>query len=216
MGEEAPIVPSHAIFFAGCNFKCNYCQNFNISQFPQAGSEIDEYELAGTIEKRSLEVSTNVNFVGGDPTPNIPYILKTMKLTNENIPIIWNSNLYMSEDTMRLLDGFVDLYLSDIKYGPSNCVAKLSSTSNYWNIVTRNHLIAKKSGNMIIRHLVLQGHVDCCSKPILKWISTNLGNETVVNIMGQYRPVYRANEFPEIMRYPNHEELKETVNYAKK
>ena len=132
-----------------------------------------------------------MNFVGGDPTPNLPYILKTMKLSKENIPVIWNSNFYMSEDAMKLLDGFVDLYLSDFKYGPSDCAEKLSGVSNYWNIVTRNHLIAKKSGDMIIRHLVLPDHVECCSKPILKWISKNLGNETVVNIMGQYRPVYR-------------------------
>jgi putative pyruvate formate lyase activating enzyme len=117
---------------------------------------------------------------------------------------------------MKLLDGFVDLYLSDFKYGPSNCAEKLSGIVNYWEIVTRNHLMAKSSGDMIIRHLVLPGHVECCSKPILDWISENLGNKTVVNIMGQYRPVYRAAECPEIMCYPSREEMEETMNYAKR
>lgn len=215
MGEEAPIIPSHTIFFTGCNFECIYCQNFDISQFPEAGIEISEMHLAEIIDKRRKEGSRNVNFVGGDPTPNLYYILKTMELCNENIPVIWNSNFYMSEDAMKLLDGFVDLFLSDFKYGPEGCGEKLSKVPNYWNTVTKNHKMAKKSGDMIIRHLVLPDHVECCSKPILKWISENLGKKTVVNIMGQYRPVYKAYESNEITRYPNHQEMEEVVNYAK-
>jgi len=213
MGEEAPIIPSHTIFFSGCNFKCIYCQNFDISQF-QAGIEVNKDKLAQIIDNRRINGARNVNFVGGDPTPNLLYILEVMRLTKENIPVIWNSNFFMSEETMKLLDGFVDLYLSDFKYGPSDCAEKLSGVKNYWKIIKRNHLIAKESGDMIIRHLVIPGHVECCSKPILKWISKNLGNETVINIMGQYRPVYRANESHEIMRYPSFEEMNEVKNFA--
>jgi putative pyruvate formate lyase activating enzyme len=215
IGEEAPLVPSHTIFFTGCNFECIYCQNYDISQYPELGVEMNEDTLASIIDKRRKEGSRNVNFVGGDPTPNLLYILKTMQLCKENVPVVWNSNFYMSYNVMKLLDGFVDLFLSDFKYGPKECAKKLSGVSNYWKVITRNHLMAKESGDMIIRHLVLPGHVECCSKPILKWISKNLGNKTVVNIMGQYRPVYRANESPQIMRYPSHEEMEETVNYAK-
>lgn len=215
MGEEAPLVPSHTIFFTGCNFECIYCQNFDISQFPESGVEISEAQLAKIIDKRRKEGSRNVNFVGGDPTPNLLYILKTMKLCNENIPVIWNSNFYMSEDAMKLLDGFIDLFLSDFKYGPGKCAEKLSNVPNYWNVVTRNHKTAKNTGDMIIRHLVLPNHVECCSKPILKWISENLGKETVVNIMGQYRPVFMAHKCKEIARYPSYHEIKEAVNYAK-
>jgi putative pyruvate formate lyase activating enzyme len=215
MGEEAVLVPSHTIFFTGCNFECIYCQNFDISQLPESGIEINEETLAKIIDNRRIEGSRNVNFVGGDPTPNLLYILKTMRLVTENIPVIWNSNFYMSEDAMKLLDGFVDLYLSDFKYGPSDCAQRLSGIQNYWKIITRNHKMAKKAADMIIRHLVLPNHVECCSKPILKWISENLGNETVVNIMGQYRPVYKADKSLEILRYPSHEEMEETVNYAK-
>ncbi len=214
MGEELPLVPSHTIFFAGCNFECIYCQNFDISQFSDFGAEIKEEKLAKLIDLRRLEGTRNVNFVGGDPTPNLLYILKAMRLSKENIPVIWNSNFYMSEESMKLLDGFVDLYLSDFKYGPSDCAEKLSGVKDYWKTVTRNHLMAKKSGNIIIRHLVLPGHVECCSKPILDWISEKLGKNTVVNIMGQYRPVYKAKESPKIMRYPSFKEINEIKNYA--
>lgn len=215
MGEEAPLVPSHTIFFAGCNFECIYCQNWDISQSTNKGMEIEEGKLAKIIDLRRKEGSRNVNFVGGDPTPNLLYILKTMNISKENIPVVWNSNFYMSKDAMKLLDGFADLYLSDFKYGPSDCAQRLSGVPDYWNIVTRNHKMAKESGDMIIRHLVLPNHVECCSKPILKWIKNNLGENTVVNIMGQYRPVYRAAECKEIAKYPDPEEIKEARNYAK-
>ncbi|WP_431063895.1 radical SAM protein [Methanobacterium sp.] len=216
IGEEAPLVPSHTIFFAGCNFKCIYCQNFDISQFPESGIEISEKSLSKIIDRRRREGSRNVNFVGGDPTPNLPFILKTMHLCNENIPVVWNSNFYMSKESMKLLDGFVDLYLTDFKYGPCSCAVELSGVSDYWNIVTRNHKMAKNACDMIIRHLVLPNHVECCSKPILKWIRDNLGKETVVNIMGQYRPVYKAQECKEIRGFPSHQEIQETINYAKR
>lgn len=216
IGEEAPLVPSHAIFFAGCNFECIYCQNWDISQSANLGMEIVEDQLAKIIDLRRRDGSRNVNFVGGDPTPNLLYILKTMRLSIENVPVVWNSNFYMSEDAMKLLDGFTDLYLSDFKYGPSDCVQRLSGVSNYWNVVTRNHKMAKNAGDMIIRHLVLPNHVECCSKPILKWIRDNLGEKTVVNIMGQYRPVYRAAECAEIARYPYPEEIEEVKSYAKR
>ncbi len=215
MGEEAPLVPSHTVFFAGCNFECIYCQNWDISQSANLGAEIAEESLAKIIDLRRKEGSRNVNFVGGDPTPNLLYILKTMRFSRENIPLVWNSNFYMSEDAMKLLDGFADLYLSDFKYGPHDCAQRLSGVLNYWDIVTRNHKMAKSAGDMIIRHLVLPNHVECCSKPILKWIKDNLGKNTVVNIMGQYRPVYRATECAEIARYPYPEEIDEVRNYAR-
>lgn len=215
MGEEAPLVPSHTIFFAGCNFECIYCQNWDISQFANKGMEIEEGKLAKIIDLRRKEGSRNVNFVGGDPTPNLLYILKTMNLSKENIPVVWNSNFYMSNEAMKLLDGFADLYLSDFKYGSSDCAQRLSGVPDYWDIVTRNHKMAKESGDMIIRHLVLPNHVECCSKPILKWIKDNLGENTIVNIMGQYRPVYRAAECKEIAKYPDPEEIKEARNYAR-
>ncbi|MGC9516411.1 MAG: radical SAM protein [Methanomicrobiales archaeon] len=216
MGEERVLVPSHTIFFSGCNFQCVFCQNYDISQNPKLGALITEKELAKNIDKNRNHGSKNVNFVGGDPTPNLPYILKTMKLVKENIPVVWNSNFYMSGETMQLLDGFVDLFLTDFKYGNNKCAKRLSGVDNYWEVVTRNHKIAQKSGDLIIRHLVLPGHVECCTKPLIKWIAENLSKDTVINIMGQYRPVYQASNYRELRRHVYPEEIIESKKYAKK
>ncbi|HSQ02208.1 MAG TPA: radical SAM protein, partial [Methanobacterium sp.] len=147
MGEEPPLVPSHTIFFSGCNFKCVYCQNWDISQYPDHGMVLEPEKLAKIIDLRRGQGSKNVNFVGGDPTPNLSYILKTMKNSMENIPVIWNSNMYLSEHAMKLLDGFADLYLTDFKYGNNECAKRLSGISNYSEVVRRNHKIAFKAGD---------------------------------------------------------------------
>lgn len=215
VGEEQVLVPSHTVFFAGCNFNCVYCQNWDISQQPTNGISIDAKNLALIIEKRRNEGSRNVNFVGGDPSPNLHYILRTMQLVRENIPVVWNSNMYLSGDAMHLLDGFADLYLTDFKYGNNECAQRLSGIPDYMEVVGRNHKMAWDAGDMIIRHLVLPNHVECCSKPLLRWISQNLGLEVVLNIMGQYHPVYHAEENEEISRLPTYNEIGEVVEYAK-
>lgn len=216
VGEEPPLVPSHTIFFAGCNFRCVFCQNWDISQNPIRGTILNEKDLASIIEKRRTAGSRNVNFVGGDPTPNLHYILRTMTTVSENIPVVWNSNMYLSEDAMHILDGFADVYLTDFKYGNDECAMRLSNIPDYMEVVGRNHKMAWQAGEMVIRHLVLPNHVECCSKPLLKWIYQNLGSEVVLNIMGQYHPVFKAQEFKDISRIPTSHEIGEVIRYAQK
>jgi len=132
-----------------------------------------------------------------------------------NIPQVWNSNMYCSDETMKLLNGVIDLYLTDFKYGNDVCARRLSKVDNYLEIIKRNHKIAYENGEMIIRHLVMPNHIDCCSKPIIKWISENLPN-AVVNIMEQYRPEYKAYEHKEISRAVSLAEVLQVKEYADK
>lgn len=209
MGEESVLVPSHTIFFSGCNFHCVYCQNWDISQII-TGRWIPPRELAKLIEYRKLR---NMNFVGGDPTPNLNYILHVLKECNAPIPVVWNSNMYLTEESMSLLDGMVDLYLTDFKYGNNQCAEELSKVKNYFDIVSRNHVLAEKNADVIIRHLVLPSHVECCTYPVLKWISETL-KKSVVNVMFQYRPEYNAMDNPRIDRYLTYEEKKRALEIA--
>lgn len=216
-GEEPEFVPSGTIFFSGCNSRCVFCQNYDISQQPSAGEVWDPERIAtwlnGRFRMRSI---INANLVGGEPTPNLHNILKAMRELDVNIPIIWNSNMYMSEEGMDLLHGVVDVYLADFKYGKDECAQRLSSLKDYTRTVKRNHLIAAKQTEMLIRHLVMPNHVECCSKPILDWIKEKLGDTVRVNIMSQYSPYYRAYEFPEINRRITGKEYEEVVKHAQK
>jgi len=160
--------------------------------------------------------SANVNWVGGDPTPNLPFILSVLARMEMNKAQVWNSNMYLSEMSMSLLDGIMDLYLTDFKYGNNRCGKRLSKVDDYWDIVRRNHMEAARQGEMIIRHLVLPDHLDCCTFPILRFIADELDKTRLrVNIMGQYRPEYKAGDFEEIRRRPRNEEMEKAIGYAR-
>ncbi len=211
-GEESILVPSYTIFFSGCNFRCIYCQNWDISQ-RHVGLYIEPETMARFIERAYERGAKNVNWVGGEPTPNIPYIMEVLDKLDINIPQIWNSNMYCSIKAMELLDGIIDIYLTDFKYGNNKCAMRLSKVKNYWEIVTRNHEIAYSSGEMIIRHLILPGHVECCSFPVLEWISQNVP-EVMVNIMDQYTPYYMAEKVKGMNRRIYEEEYESVLNFA--
>ncbi len=210
-GEEEELIPSGTIFFSGCNFKCQYCQNWDISQYPDSGYVFNPKIVAEWIEKANI---INVNWVGGEPTPNLYFILRVLKECERNLPSIWNSNMYMSKKTMEILYGTQDIFLTDFKYGNDECALRLSKVQNYFKIVSRNHVLASKQAELIIRHLVLPNHLKCCTKPILKWISENLP-DTRLNIMAQYRPEWKAKEYKEIARPLKLGEYQEAIKIAK-
>jgi len=211
-GEEPILVPSFTIFFSGCNFHCIFCQNWSISQM-NTGKWIEPEELAKAIDEKVEEGAKNVNWVGGEPTPNLPYILKVLKFAHSNLPQIWNSNMYCTEKAMRLLDGIIDVYLTDFKYGNDGCASRLSKVKDYWETITRNHLTANNQGELLIRHLVMPNHFYCCTKPILDWISENLPN-SLVNLMFQYRPEYHAREYKEISQPVSMKDYTKARDYA--
>jgi putative pyruvate formate lyase activating enzyme len=123
--------------------------------------------------------------------------------------------MYLSELAMKLLDGVIDVYLTDFKYGNNKCAERLSKVKRYWDVVTRNHKLANKQCELIIRHLVLPEHLDCCTKPILRWIADNLDTTRVrVNVMDQYHPDYKAHEYNELRRVLKSEEFNEALSYA--
>jgi putative pyruvate formate lyase activating enzyme len=185
-GEEEELVPSLTVFYSGCNFRCVYCQNVDIARFSFAGEPFQPKRLAKIIEEFDKRAK-NVNFVGGDPTPSAHHVFETLVESEFNLPVIWNSNMYQSLEVQKLLIGVVDLYLADFKYGNDDCALKLSGIKNYTKVVTRNLEIAINTADVIIRHLVLPGHLKCCTAPVLEWLAENYP-EVNLNVMFQYHP----------------------------
>jgi len=215
MGEEPELVPSGTIFTLGCTMRCLHCQNWTISQWMETGEPYTPTQLARIVERLREKGCRNVNLVGGEPTPWLQQWLETFRYVNVNVPVVWNSNSYYSEETAKLLAGFTDVYLLDFKYGDGECANRLSDAPKYWNACTRNHLYAGKYGELIIRVLVLPEHLECCTKPILEWIAQNLGENTRTNVMFQYRPEWRAHEVPELRRRLTRGEMERAVAYAR-
>ncbi|MEM4311488.1 MAG: 4Fe-4S cluster-binding domain-containing protein [Nitrososphaerales archaeon] len=219
-GEEAPLVGlggSGTIFFAGCIFRCVFCQNWDISQYPLNGAEVDGRRLALIMKNLREEGACNINFVGGEPTPNLHTIIDGVRYLNVNVPLLWNSDMYATEEFMKILVDVIDIWLPDFKYGNDKCALRLSKVLRYFDTVARNHIIASKNGDIIIRHLVLPNHFECCTKIVLKWIADSCPR-ALVNIMAQYRPDYRVCEEPkkygDIARRPSTDEMRRAYKYA--
>ncbi len=215
MGEEIELVPSHTIFFSGCTFKCCYCQNWDIAMYPDAGRVVEPNKMVESIKHMKNHGSKNVNFVGGNPDPHLYTILLILKKLDLNIPIVWNSNMYASSETMKILDGLVDIYLADFRYGNDGCAKRYSKINNYMEILTRNFCEADRQTEIMLRHLVIPGHLECCTEPIMKWVSENIP-DVYFNLMFQYRPCYQASEYPEINRILSLKEREEAVRLAEK
>ncbi|MFX1378345.1 MAG: radical SAM protein [Promethearchaeota archaeon] len=224
MGEEPHLIPSGTIFFQGCNFGCVFCQNYDISQAWKGKKKIEDVaqkvntkELAAVAEKLVDRGAININYVGGDPIPNIHTIIGSLNFQKSNICQLWNSNFYLTDKSLSLIIDFMDFWLPDFKYGNNECGKKYSGIDNYFDFVARNHkrIHDEGSGEICIRHLVMPNHNECCSKPILDYVAKELP-KAVVNIMGQYRPQWKASKFPEINRRPTSQEMLEVKNYADK
>ncbi len=220
LGEEAPLVPSGTIFYGGCNFSCVFCQNYDVSQTaPRSGVRVDAVKLAEIQEALARRGARNINHVGGDPTPSMHTIIESMLHVKTSIPQLWNSNFYMSSEAMELLVDVIDIWLPDFKYGNDKCAFRLSAVPRYFEVVTRNLRVAVEHGDMIIRHLVLPNHLECCTRPVLEWIARNLPKDRVlVNIMDQYRPMHRVARnprlWPDIARPPRPDEVEEAYRIA--
>lgn len=141
-----------------------------------------------------------------------------------NVPMLWNSNFFMSYETMRILRPLIDIWLPDFKFGSDKCAIFLARTPWYFETVSRNHrLIYEWGGDLVIRHLIMPNHIECCTKPVLGWIAKNMPS-ALVNIMDQYHPDYACDsplptydpKYKEISRCPTDDEIEESYNYARK
>ncbi len=223
MGEESPLIGedqggSGTIFFSGCTFHCVFCQNYDCSLDPESGRDITPGELSHIITRLRREGVANVNFVGGDPIPNVHNILAALNQTDVNVPTVWNSNMYATEEGMRLLLEVTDFWLPDFKFGNDECARRLARVKDYFHVVGRNHILAYENGDMIVRHLVMPNHLECCTKPVMDFLAKEMPG-VLVNVMDQYYPAHEvvrdATPWEEISRRLSLKEAREAWEYAR-
>lgn len=197
---------SGTIFFSGCNLKCIFCQNYEISH-QNFGKEISINRLAEIFLELQGKNVNNINLVS--PTPYVLQIIEAIKIAKNNgltIPIVYNTGSFENIETIKMLDGYIDIYLPDLKYFNNDVASKYSRANNYFEVATsaikeminqvgnptfdENGIIKK---GVIIRHLVLPSHITE-TKHILTWIKENLSIDTYISIMLQYFPTYLAKE----------------------
>lgn len=216
---------SGTIFFSNCNLNCIYCQNYEISQLG-TGKEISIEDLAHIFIKQQEKKVNNINLV--TPTMYAYQIIEAIKIARKNglvIPIVYNTNGYENIETIKALDGYIDIYLPDLKYYSSELSKKYSGVENYFEIATKAiEEMSKQIGEakfddqgimqrgIIVRHLILPNHIQN-TKHILRWIKDNLPEDTYVSVMAQYFPTYKAKNDKLLNRKLTKKEYKEIENY---
>ena len=215
---------SGTIFFSNCNLNCMYCQNYEISQLGK-GREISIEELANIFNEQQQRKVNNINLV--TPTMYAFQIIEAIKIARKNglsIPIIYNTNGYEKVETLKALDGYIDIYLPDLKYYSNELSKKYSRVDNYFDIATEaikemyrqvGKPVIKKGimkRGVIVRHLVLPSHIED-SKKVIKYLFDNYGNNIYLSIMNQYTPVRRC-KYLELNNRVSEEEYDEIIDYA--
>lgn len=199
---------SGAVFFSGCNLRCCFCQNFQISN-QNFGKEISTKRLAQIFKELAEKDVHNINLVS--PSHFVNQIIEALKIYKPNIPIVYNSNGYESVETIKKLKNYVDIYLVDLKFCSSELSQRYCKANNYFEIATSaiKEMISQKpkvivqngimKQGVIIRHLVMPSQT-ADSLKILQWIADNAKENCLVSLMCQYTPYFNAKNFPEINR----------------
>lgn len=218
---------SGTVFLTSCNLACVYCQNFEISQL-RIGKEIEIKDLAEMMLSLQDQDCHNINFVS--PTIWVPQILKALAIAVEKglkLPLVYNTGGYDSAETLKLLDGIIDICMPDIKYSDSACGLKYSAVPNYWEVVQKavremfrqvgdlvigKDRVAKRG--LLIRHLVLPNEIAGTGK-VMKFLAS-LSKDTYINLMDQYHPTNKADQYPELNRRVTTEEFQEALTLAQK
>ncbi len=215
---------SGTVFFSGCSLKCVFCQNSVISD-GCFGKEIGEDRLIEIFKELEDRGANNINLVS--PTHYALQLAETLSKYKPSVPVVYNTGGYDSVESLKALDGLIDIYLTDIKYISSSVSKKYSRAENYFEAcskavlemrrqqpenISENGLMKK---GMIIRHLVLPGNVSQGMK-MLDWVDENLSNQAIISLMGQYMPCAKASEYPTINRKISMREYDTVISHAEK
>lgn len=211
---------SGTVFFSGCNLKCVFCQNNEISA-ENKGVEISDDKLISIFENLISKGANNINLV--NPTHYAKRLAKVLGRWKSPVPIVYNSSGYEEVETLKALDGLIDIYLPDLKYIRAEKAMRYSKAADYFEkasaalLEMRRQVEDKFDGDimksgMIIRHLILPQNTNS-SIAVLDFIKSNFPN-TFVSLMAQYTPCGDLSEFPEINRKITKREYEKVVNYA--
>lgn len=215
---------SGTVFFSGCSLKCVFCQNSVISD-GCFGKEISEERLIEIFKELEDSGAENINLVS--PTQYALQLADTLSKYKPSIPVVYNTGGYDSVESLKALDGLIDIYLTDMKYVSPSVAKKYSRAENYFEACSKAVLEMRRQQpedifenglmkkGMIIRHLVLPGNISQGMK-MLDWVDENLSNQTIISLMGQYMPCAKAADYPTINRKISKREYDTVILHAEK
>jgi len=200
--DELELIPTFAVALSGCDLRCDFCITGAESWNPRAGLGFDVIAMAARAKAALKQGARTIMVLGGEPTIHLPAALEFVSLLPDSAKLIWKTNAHGTAQTRELLAGMFDLWLADFKFGNDTCAQRLAKISDYVHIVQKNLCWANEHSELIVRHLLMPGHAECCWRPVAEWLAANLPG-VKVNLRSGFWPAWKS---------ARHAELRGTVS----
>ena len=197
VSDELELIPTFAIALSGCDLRCDFCITGAESWNAKAGTSFDATEMAGRAERALSRGARTIMVLGGEPTIHLPAALELVAALPDSARLVWKTNAHGSAQARELLDGMFDVWLADFKFGNDACAQRLAKVPDYVRVVKENLLWADAHSELIVRHLLMPGHIDCCWRPVAEWLAENLPG-VKVNLRPGFWPAWHAARHDEL------------------
>ena len=203
VGDESDLTPVFAVAFSGCDLRCDFCNTGRESWDPSAGTVPDLEESDGLAARirRAAEAGSirSAMILGGEPTIHLPSALRLVAALPETLAVVWKTNAHGTAESNALLDGVFDVWVADLKFGNDACAQRIARVCDYSRIVRDNLLWAAPRTRLIVRHLLMPGHLDCCWRPVAQWLASALP-QVEVSLRTGFWPGWFSARHPELRR----------------
>ncbi len=195
--DELELIPTFAIALSGCDLRCDFCITGAESWNPHVGSTFEAARLAAQANAALACGAKTVMLLGGEPTVHLHHALELVARLPDEVKLVWKTNAHGSAQARELLDGMFDVWLADFKFGNDACAQRLAKVPDYLAIVQENLCWAHLHGELIVRHLLMPGHGECCWRPVAAWLAENLPG-VKVNLRSGFWPAWKASRHLEL------------------
>ena len=199
VGDELDLIPTYAIALSGCDLRCDFCLTGESSWNSQAGERLRPDVLGQRAGAALVDGARTVMILGGEPTVHLPAALEIVAAMPAAARLVWKTNSHGSAWAREWLDGLFDVWLADYKFGNDRCAGRLAGIWDYGAIARENLLWAADHAELIVRHLLMPGHLECCWRPVAEWLASELPG-VKVSLRPAFWPAWQADRHPELRR----------------
>jgi putative pyruvate formate lyase activating enzyme len=212
--EESEVRPAIRVYLGGCNFRCQFCDTAPECFEPKLGRRIEAAVYAAELTMNMGSDVKYISVLGGEPTLHVHTLLDMVAASPAMPPLAINTNLYMTPEVLELLDGVVAIYLADFKFGNDDCARRLAGVPTYVEVIRRNLIRIAERTPLIVRHLLMPGHMDCCFRPVADWLARTLPGARFQLYTG-FVPCYLTRNDPSMARLNARNDIRQAVEHLR-
>jgi putative pyruvate formate lyase activating enzyme len=197
VSDELELIPTFAVALNGCDLRCDFCITGGPSWNARNGKTFHAHAMAARATQALAAGARTVMVLGGEPTIHLPAALEFVAAMPSTATLIWKTNAHGTAQARDLLEGMFDIWVADFKFGNDVCAQRLARVPEYVGVVRENLIWAAEHSELIVRHLLMPGHLECCWKPVAKWLANELPG-VKINLRSGFWPAWHAGRHPEL------------------